>query len=350
MDNDKKGLVPKNEDQTLELRYKTYKKTFINLCNLKKLTGNILLGLMIFFGTLATYQFEEYIPYGMTICISLVAAYIFYILHSLYQYLREVSSTSEINLKQNEIDKLQILILEHEESILEHKGNLQHFTEKFGLIDIHDQRGEQAVQEKYRQLISTASNRIWAIGMTLTSVCQERDSLIEQVILKPNFDLVFYFWNPESSIQITKNGSIESVIHSITAQKALEEARSRVNDSTENWIGRIQDNIKDIIESVKLQKNIAHLKGENISGRVRIILGAYPAQFSCYVIDDNVFFYPILSKQVQTRHPTIHCLATSENGKGILGNNLVSHIEYLLNGNDDVHNSLRRVVYDSNFE
>lgn len=170
----------------------------------------------------------------------------------------------------------------------------------------------------YTKRILKANKRIWAIGMTNTNVIKNQLEHILSRISSESIDIIFSFWAPDSSFKKEYKSTKEISI--INQQLHIEDGKV----ITSGAILSKYDTIIQGFEKVNLKK-----------GKLSIVEMTLPSNFTCFVIDNDVFFFPFLSTVESTSSPTILCKADRGIGEAIF-----KHIKNIVS-NEEV----TRVVY-----
>ena len=166
-----------------------------------------------------------------------------------------------------------------------------------GIRDIYLQRGDDDASVSYGQLIRAARERVWAVGMTNHKFTEQH---LSQVLTKDqaHFDAVVAFMDPNAVI--LKNGVPQNMLE---MQLVLEGK------------GTSSQQVKDRQRRIE-----GDCTAMPFGGRLRILNLRYPTQFSCLVIDDDVFFFPFLAGRESSDDPIVRC--SSRHG---LGEKIVRH-------------------------
>ena len=220
------------------------------------------------------------------------------------------------------------LINSSEENTYQRKYN--EFVETYKLKNIYNQRGSTEIVDKYKKLIENAKKRVWAIGMTNRHLLEQHNEKIKQNLLNKNIDIVIAFWNPTSKINSKINGEYAE-FNMLDIQHLLES--SHVGDTDwEQQINNRQRNFKNHINLL-----------QNIKGEIRIVNLSHATNFSCFLIDDDLFFFPFLSGPESTDDPIIQCAINDG-----IGARIYEHFNKILNGDylrDDNNNIVMEIVY-----
>ncbi|MFD0735893.1 hypothetical protein [Planotetraspora mira] len=183
-----------------------------------------------------------------------------------------------------------------------------------GILDVHNQRGDDRVTELYRKLISNAETRIWAIGMTNGHfVIQHLPAICERMVKRP-LDVIVAFWDPEASILRPQSYEGSTAPISLLSLQSHLEGKHIQDDDLTQTVRRRQDQIRSAIEPLT-----------PLIGHIRIFEIAHVANFTCLVVDDQVFFFPFLAGPDSTNNPTIRCATDGRIGEAIL-----HHLSHLL--------------------
>jgi len=190
---------------------------------------------------------------------------------------------------------------------------------KNGVEEIFLTRG---INSEYEKRIKKAENRIWAIGMTNGNLIKHQlDNIISRITFVENIDVVISFWSATSSF--TKAYETQKDISIINQQLHIEDKKTIENKLITNRF----EQIKKKYISVRNTK----------SGKLKIVEMTLPSNFTCFIIDDDVFFFPFLSAVESTSSPIILCNIN----RGI-GKEIYKHMKYVLSENE-----VTRVIYNS---
>lgn len=191
--------------------------------------------------------------------------------------------------------------------------------ENNGIKSIYYQRGGENIIALYKQLIANSKRRIWAIGMTNNHFCDQHfDNILDRMEKRRGdfgsgnpIDFVVSFWNPSISFfDDAKNQNLEKILE---IQSFIEKG----SFPHSNWQKIVESKKNELIKKIETRRNL--------KGNFKITYTTLPTNFTCFVIDDDVFFFPYLSGPDSTNNPTIHC----DSLKGI-GISITNHLEKLL--------------------
>ncbi|WP_437304472.1 hypothetical protein [Sorangium sp. So ce388] len=185
-------------------------------------------------------------------------------------------------------------------------------VEKHGVKAVFSQRGSDDIKALYKKLLAAPHHRVWAIGMTNKHFVEQHLASLVDTLRKYEIDLVIAFWDPATTLTVKQNGGRSRSI--IEAQAALE------GSPGSRWDEVISKRQRRIVDAVN---------GQPIRGEIRIVNISSVTSFSCFVIDDDVFFFPFLAHADSTNDPTIHCAA-----EGSIGNSIIEHFTKLLRHSD----------------
>jgi hypothetical protein len=187
---------------------------------------------------------------------------------------------------------------------------------KHGLEDIFPKRG---INEEYSKRILKAKTRIWAIGMTNGNLLQHQlDNILKRVSSESSLDVKFSFWASKTNLQ--KEYNLTKTISLINQQLHIEDGTGIHDDL-------IESRHSEIINKYDNFKN-------KKSGNLSIVEVSLPTNFSCFIIDDDVFFFPFLSTVESTSSPIILCNLNRGIGKEIF-----NHLNKIF-GKDEVTKSI----------
>jgi len=195
-----------------------------------------------------------------------------------------------------------------------------------GVKDVISQRGDDNTVNLYSKCLKKARTRAWAIGMSNNHLVRQHTDVFLELIQSHEIDIVIVFWSPFTKLLTPKHPVNQRCV--LAAQEMIE---NEVPTDT-NWetiIQGRQDDLKRVIGTAL-----------NIRGRFRIINISGVTNFSCFILDDEVFFFPFLRGPDSTNEPTIRCDATLGIGKRVM-----EHIDRLING--PISTELCEIVYDS---
>ncbi|NUQ77827.1 MAG: hypothetical protein HUU21_30190 [Polyangiaceae bacterium] len=193
-----------------------------------------------------------------------------------------------------------------------YKAAFNELVEKHGIKTVFSQRGSDDVITLYRKLLSSPRRRIWAIGMTNKHFVDQHLESLVHVLTSYQIDLVIAFWDPSTTLIVRQNGGRARSI--IEAQSALE------GNPGSKWGETIRQRQLRIANAVKDQP---------IRGDVRIVNVSSVTSFSCFIIDDDLFFFPFLANTDSTNDPTIYCAA-----EGSVGRSIIDHFTKLLQNSE----------------
>jgi hypothetical protein len=207
-----------------------------------------------------------------------------------------------------------------------YKKQYDKIIEENGIKSIYTQRGGNDVIGIYENLIKNSERRIWAIGMTNNHFCKQHfDKILDKMDTNKSsgktIDVVISFWNP--NISFYDDDKKERLHKIIDVQHIIEGNNGKQHD--------IKDKIYKLIEKVEKRK---------LKGTFKIVYTSLPSNFTCFIIDDDVFFFPFLSGPDSTNDPTIHCDAS----KGI-GKSITAHIEKII---EPTYSDFTSIVYQKN--
>jgi len=197
---------------------------------------------------------------------------------------------------------------------------------KSGLLEVFTQRGTAEASKCYDTRIRTARERIWAIGMTNGKLISDHGlAIIEAAKKHKSLDVIIAFWNPKAEL-ICRDFSMP-----ISDIQAMLENGSPRSTNTADQIETRQSTFQsDIVKQGKLQ------------GRIRILNLCLPSNFTAFMFDEEVFFFPFLGAPTSAVTPTL-LVANDE----ILGKGVLAHFQKLFQENDAISSLLVQVVFDS---
>jgi hypothetical protein len=182
----------------------------------------------------------------------------------------------------------------------------QRVRDHFGIVDVFQQRGGEVATEQYRSLLKTAKRRVWAIGITNRRFLQNHYRFLPDVLRRSkDMDIRVVFGDP-GVVLTHDDGTRESLI---AVQNSLERQPGQGTD----WVQFVDSEIERLAQ---LPKKDDHT-GSVIAYKVCSI-----SFFTCFVIDDDVFFFPMLVRGDSVQDPTIRTL-----GDSVLGNCILGHLD-----------------------
>lgn len=197
-----------------------------------------------------------------------------------------------------------------------------------GIIGAITQRGSAEATKFYAECLESARFRIWALGMTNQKLVEDHLSkIIELTKSHSSLDVVIGFWNPEAKIILPGQSD---PVPLADLQTRLEKKIITSNGTTKEIRSR-QD---QICKSVSVH-------GTHIKGRIRLVDFSLPTNFTAFVIDEFVFFFPFLVNSYSTATPTIIARSDCPVGEAV-----VAHFETLLGG-QPVAKAVTKIVFDS---
>lgn len=189
-----------------------------------------------------------------------------------------------------------------------HDEQYKHICEKQGVKTIYEQRGSSEIVRLYKSLIEKSTKRVWAIGMTNRHFCNQHFDIILPKLKSKEFDCIISFWDP--NIKMVRSGFDENIIN---LQELIE--NGVISDS--DYVKAIETRIDGLVQKLK--------KIKSLNGNIKFVYTCSPTNFTCFVIDDDIFFFPFLSGPESTNTPTFHCDATIG-----IGSQILKHIDLIL--------------------
>jgi hypothetical protein len=196
-----------------------------------------------------------------------------------------------------------------------------------GIHEIFSQKGSDLALKTYKDCLQKATTRVWAFGMTNGNLADQHIENFEKLLTNHKIDIVIAFWSPFSKLLTPRHNKKERSI--ISVQQMIEESAVVIDNNWEQVIKGRQDTIIERINKAGMLK-----------GRLRIINVSRVTNFSCFIIDDGVFFFPFLHGPHSNNEPIIYCDAQSG-----IGQRISDHHERLMNGKISIE--LCETVFDS---
>jgi hypothetical protein len=176
-----------------------------------------------------------------------------------------------------------------------------HMQVEHGIRDVFVQRGGSEALRKYEVLLQTASRRIWAVGLSNRRFLNHQTPAMEAALIRAgrkSIDVRVVFADPDCRLKFgLRDLSILDV------QTHLEDK----TEATVDWHKVIYDGID----------RLRALPGGPGAGHLSVHISRSPCLFTCFVIDDEVFFFPMLARAGSSQDPTIHVSAKSPIGESI---------------------------------
>ncbi len=165
----------------------------------------------------------------------------------------------------------------------------------FGLKEIFDQRGGKDILDLYEKLINKAERRVWAIGMSNQGFTGKNlDKVLERCKKIPDIEVKLIFWNPRAKMIVEDKNT-----HFHEIQAKLESGV----DSKTDWPLRVDDQVKSLESKVSTRLN------------VKVYYVSIVTNISGLIVDDDIFFFPFLSRDHSNKDPHMHFDATRGIGK-----------------------------------
>lgn len=162
----------------------------------------------------------------------------------------------------------------------------------------------------YEKCIGRAKTRVWAIGMTNLSFFSNHNERIKDLLESRQVDVRVAFWDPRS--RIVRGASSDLNLHLLDIQSSLEGEAER----GETWERTIRDRYTPLLKAVE--------QG-SVRGKLRVYYLTMPTNFSCLVVDDDVFFFPFLSRTQSWQQPILHASASAG-----VGAKIIDHLNLIL--------------------
>lgn len=197
-----------------------------------------------------------------------------------------------------------------------------------GLHSVFPQKGSVEAQSSYRNSLRNAKDRVWAFGMTNGNLIDQHWSDIRNLLGRNSIDVVIAFWSPHSKL-ITPRHSVKER-HILTVQDMVEKGSASAQVNWDKMIEERQSWIKAAFGEIKSPQ-----------GRLRIISISKVTNFSCFIIDNHVYFFPFLHGPHSNNEPMIYCDAVAGFGK-----NIAEHCHKTLNGGK-LSEEICEVFFDS---
>ena len=177
-----------------------------------------------------------------------------------------------------------------------------------GVKNVFVQRGGKEALSAYEKALQTASHRIWAVGLSNRRFLNHQIDALHAALTRArkHIDVKVVFADPDCRLRIG------------TREISILDVQTHLEDKTEaavDWHTVINDGI-DRLRRLPTGPGAGHLS---------VYLLRSPCFFTCLVVDDEVFFFPMVARAGSSQDPTIHVCA-----KGPLGTSIIDHLEGLV--------------------
>jgi hypothetical protein len=177
----------------------------------------------------------------------------------------------------------------------------------FGIKEVFEQRGGQGALDCYERSLRTVRRRIWAIGMTNKRFMSSHFEVVQEALRRSaDMDIRLVFADPR--MNLSWEGQAINVIE---AQTQMEHKAPTGSD----W-PKYLDSQVERLRSAYVSTTAGHLQA--------LVLRSV-CHFTCFVIDDNVFFFPMLARNDSSQDPTMLVGADT-----LLGRVLIDHFASIL--------------------
>lgn len=181
----------------------------------------------------------------------------------------------------------------------------EHLCEEQGVKTVYEQRGSTEIIDLYKSLIEKSTRRIWAIGMTNRHFCDQHFNVILPKVKSKGFECIISFWDP--NVKMIGSDFEENIF-------GMQEIVEKNKNKGSNYLDTIEERVRNLIHEIEQHKSL--------KGSIKLLYTCTPTNITCFVIDDDVFFFPFLSNPESTNSPTIHCDATIG-----IGHQILAHFE-----------------------
>ncbi len=189
---------------------------------------------------------------------------------------------------------------------LMHEEYYNQLHENYGVKEAFDSRGDDKIKLRYDDLISKATYRVWAIGMSNKCFHERHKSTVQKLLYTRAVDIRVVFWDPQTSIH--RSGPNKLDMRILDIQNMLE-GNTKIEDK---WKNDIEMRYKGLFEGINNNK---------IRGNLSVFYWSLPTNFSCMVVDSSVFFFPYLAAGESWQQPMFY--SSSQTG---VGKNIVKHL------------------------
>lgn len=198
-----------------------------------------------------------------------------------------------------------VVAIKHSEELM-HKEYYRQLHEHYGLKEAFASRGDENIKLIYDDLISKATQRVWAIGMSNKCFHERHKDTVQKLLCSRAVDIRVVFWDPQTSIHRSDPNKLDMRILDI--QNTLE-GNIKIEDK---WEEDIEERYKGLFNGIN--KN-------EIRGNMSVFYWSLPTNFSCMVVDSSVFFFPYLAAGESWQQPMLY--SSSQTG---IGENIFKHL------------------------
>ena len=199
-----------------------------------------------------------------------------------------------------------VVAIKNSEELM-HKEYYRQLHEQYGVKEAFVSRGDENIKLTYDDLISKATTRVWAIGMSNKCFHERHRKTVQKLLCSRSVDIRVVFWDPQSSIIRPGTDNLEMRILDI--QNTLE-GNTKIEDK---WIDDIESRYKSLFDGIS---------ADEIRGKMSVHYWSLPTNFSCMVVDTSVFFFPYLAAGESWQQPMLY--SSSQTG---IGKNIVKHLD-----------------------
>lgn len=203
-----------------------------------------------------------------------------------------------------------VVAIKHSEELM-HKEFYSQLHEYYGVKEAFDSRGDENIKLRYDDLISKATQRVWAIGMSNKCFHERHKDTVQKLLCSRAVDIRVVFWDPQTFINRLGPNNIEMRILDI--QNTFE-GNTKIED---RWDDDIEKRYKSLFNGID---------SDEIIGKMSVFYWSLPTNFSCMVVDSSVFFFPYLAAGESWQQPMLY--TSSQTG---IGENIVKHLTKIFN-------------------
>lgn len=172
----------------------------------------------------------------------------------------------------------------------------------FGIKEVFEQRGGHDALESYERSLKTVRRRLWAIGLTNKRFMSSHfEVVLEALRRSADMDIKLVFADPRMMLSWEGRN-----INVIEAQTQMEHKAPTGSD----W-PKYLDSQVERLRLAHASTNVGHLQ---------VLLLRSICHFTCFVVDDNVYFFPMLARNDSSQDPTMLVGADT-----LLGRVLIDH-------------------------
>lgn len=188
--------------------------------------------------------------------------------------------------------------------------------EKFGICSVNSQRGYEDAVRDYDALISKATRRIWAVGITNNRLTNQYSQIMVNKLRRHSIEILIAFLDNDAAVCRTNDPSNSRRSADIIDTLPTVHHRLEKGMIKNGVYGEAGSQIMGNIE--KLEEMFKSIPRQEMIGSVSIYKIISVTYFSCFVIDDQLFFFPMLTRNDSGQDPMIKVSTKEHLGRAII--------------------------------